>query len=954
MNIKRILALLLAAAMLGTMPVLADGGEEPAPDDLFLLGESSEYGDVDILDDPYDDGEDFAYVPEESTPFMVAPLYEEDEFYSEDASFSSMGMTADGGGSLFDPRGSGYLNNVRNQGSWNTCWAIAAMTAAEMNGISYGLLNNDPDLSERHLLYFLAHQADDPLGNSSGDYNTNPTFWFKSGGNPVVAAMTLASWHGAASESATGTPYSGLSGSDYVDSKYAYTDVLHLENTYSVDLSTSAGREALKSMIPVYGGAVLQLYYDSAYLFAGSPSQSSAGTTDSSTPASKDAEGSMDKPATDAADPEATAAPAPLTEEPETVQTEAAQAAVDPGEPVILPEESFEDAAETPQETTEAPQEVTGEQTGEAPGADPAIDPAGDVPVITDPPTPEPMEDGSGEAELTEADDILSGLPEEIVPPEESESAALDGAAEEAVIWDDTGAAEEDSSLDDKAEDGFSPDDAMAVDGNAADFTVCYYQNARTGTNHEVVIVGWDDSYPRQNFGYSSKGAVPPKNGAWLCRNSHGSTWQGGDGYFWVSYYDASVSAVTDGSIHKARATVFEFGSSGNYQHNYEYDGAAVLGYVNDSIGGKGVSTQNASGSTRRSYANIFTANGNSAERGSENLRAVSTYTYGPGVSYTVKVYTGLKDALNPASGTLAAETSGTFSYAGFHTVTLPEAVTLRQNERFSVVFTVGRDNNSALYVPACYTSTNWYSVNDSQTGQSFVSLDGSSWTDCKGLKNAPNVRIKAYTDDGDVLEDPPAVDPSAAFPFTDVSESAWYYGDVETCWRSGLLKGMTDTTFVPGGTATRAQIVAVLHRLSGNGAPEQSTVSFGDVSAGAWYYDDVRWAESLGIINGSDDDGDGVFSFRPNDSITRQEFMTVLYRYAKQQNADVSATDSLSAFSDSGKVSGWARDAVVWSVGSGLQKGMNDSSGNLILSPAGKVTRAQLAAFLNRFSAML
>ena len=160
MNIKRILALLLAAALLGSLPALAEGGEEPAPDDLFLLGDSSEYGEVDILDDPYDDGEDFAYIPEESIygdedvwdDIQVMPVQEEDQFYSEDALYAAIteedqfysedalyaGITADGGGNLYDPRGSSYLLSVRNQGSWNTCWAVAAMTAAEWEALCDG------------------------------------------------------------------------------------------------------------------------------------------------------------------------------------------------------------------------------------------------------------------------------------------------------------------------------------------------------------------------------------------------------------------------------------------------------------------------------------------------------------------------------------------------------------------------------------------------------------------------------------------------------------------------------------------------------------------------------------------------------------------------------------------------------------------------------------------------
>ena len=193
----------------------------------------------------------------------------------------------------------------------------------------------------------------------------------------------------------------------------------------------------------------------------------------------------------------------------------------------------------------------------------------------------------------------------------------------------------------------------------------------------------------------------------------------------------------------------------------------------------------------------------------------------------------------------------------------------------------------------------------------------------------------------------------TGGMPFTDVVKGAWYYSDVEASWTKGLVNGMTDTTYVPGGTATRAQIVAVLHRLSGNAAPTASSVAFDDVTKGSWYYDDVRWAQSLGIINGSDDNNDGVYSFRPNATITRQEFMTILFRYAKQTGKTTSQTTSLASFPDASKVSSWASEAMSWSVASGLQKGVADSSGTVKLDPSGTVTRAQLAAFLNRFSGM-
>ena len=840
MKLRRFLALLLAAALLGGLPAFAAADEAPLPEGEFALGEASEYGELTIEDD--------AAPAMTAAPQLRSPMLR-----------SAVPQSDGSAPSRCDPReDGGCLTPVRTQGAFNTCWAVAAVGAAEADGLTNGLLTTSAqatDLSERHLIYFFSHQADDPLGNSSQDYNVNPAFWINSGGNPVIATMALACWHGAADEAATGSPYSGLSADDFLDPAYAYADELHLENTYAVDISTDSGRSALKSMILEHGGAVLCLYYKVSYLFAGTPS-----------------------------------APG---EDPDPIEDPILDGS---GEP--LDEASGEDA----------------EPAAVPDGSDTADD--GEAEAVPEEPEEAPAEE-LPEPERPEEADVTEGPedPDPVDPPEggepSGETAGLDGAPE----------AEEEPRGDGAAEGGY---------------TVCYYQNTTTTTNHEVLVVGWDDDYPAENFGLSSAGAAPAQNGAWLCRNSHGPAWAGGDGYFWVSYYDVSVSAPTGGSI-SGRATVFEFASPDNYDNNYEYDGAAILGYVNDSVDGKGVSTASAGADTRRWYANVFTARANNAPRGTESLRAVSTYTYRANVSYTAQVYTDLADPADPASGTLAAEVSGTFAYAGYHTVALPEPVRLEEGEAYSVVFRVGRASDNSIYVPACTTSSNWRSTNETLAGQSFVSLNGADWLDCVGLKNEPNVRIKAFTDNL-----------AAVFPFADVSESAWYYSDVEESWLKYLVNGTSADTYEPDAAATRAQVVTVLWRLEGEPAPA-GAADFSDTEAGTWYADAVAWAAENGIVNGY---GDGCF--RPGTVITRQEYMAVLCRYAAYKGLDTSARTDLVGYRDAADVGEWAKDAVSWSIASGVMQGVESSSGVIRLDPRGSVTRAQLAAFLNRFSDML
>ncbi len=271
MTIKRAAALLLALALTLGAAMPAWGEELVLPDDLYTLVESSESGDI-------------GYAGGDTAPALFAARSAEpvtDVVVTD-------GDTADGDPSAYDPRGTAILPPVRDQGAWNTCWVVSAVAAAEVCGLKRGLLTtgaDDTNLSERHIVYFLSHQSEDPLGNSSNDYNTTPSFWIVSGGNPVIAAMTLASWHGAASETETDSPYAGLTSNDTLSADDAYAASLRLKNMLLTDLATAGQRDALKDMILAYGGAVVCFYYSVGYLFSGSPSEAAGETpvTDGST-----------------------------------------------------------------------------------------------------------------------------------------------------------------------------------------------------------------------------------------------------------------------------------------------------------------------------------------------------------------------------------------------------------------------------------------------------------------------------------------------------------------------------------------------------------------------------------------------------------------------------------------------------------------------------------------------
>ena len=177
--------------------------------------------------------------------------------------------------------------------------------------------------------------------------------------------------------------------------------------------------------------------------------------------------------------------------------------------------------------------------------------------------------------------------------------------------------------------------------------------------------------------------------------------------------------------------------------------------------------------------------------------------------------------------------------------------------------------------------------------------------------------------------------------PFTDVSDSDWFYDPVCYVYSQGLMTGTSATTFEPNTHLSRAMLVAVLHRLEGS--PAASAGDFSDVADGDWYAQAVNWAASVGVVNGFDDG-----TFQPNAAITREQMAAILRNYAAYKGLDVTAAGDLATYSDAASVSAWAKDSVEWAVGSGLLGGYEDST----LCPQGTTTRAEVASVLQRYLA--
>ena len=175
---------------------------------------------------------------------------------------------------------------------------------------------------------------------------------------------------------------------------------------------------------------------------------------------------------------------------------------------------------------------------------------------------------------------------------------------------------------------------------------------------------------------------------------------------------------------------------------------------------------------------------------------------------------------------------------------------------------------------------------------------------------------------------------------FTDVPGSAWYCEAAYYVNDHGLMQGTGHFTFSPELTTTRAMIVTILHRLEGE--PQAPGSPFTDVAASAWYGKAVAWASANGIVNGYT-----KTTFAPNDPITREQMAAILYRYAAYRRIGVSEKADLSRYTDAGRISAYAKDAMAWANAKGLIAGTSETT----LAPNGSATRAQVATIFMRLN---
>lgn len=228
--------------------------------------------------------------------------------------------------------------------------------------------------------------------------------------------------------------------------------------------------------------------------------------------------------------------------------------------------------------------------------------------------------------------------------------------------------------------------------------------------------------------------------------------------------------------------------------------------------------------------------------------------------------------------------------------------------------------------------NTNTDSGSNSSGSSGGSSNSGSSNTDTN--VGSDDSLIENDTEDG-IIEQP-----EFNMSFIDVKSDAWYYNAVKYVCEKGIMVGISDTKFAPDISTTRGMFVTMLYRLENEPNIEHEDV-FDDVKSSDYYYNAVYWAKQHNIVTGV-----SKTKFDPNNNITREQMITMLYRYAIFKGYDVDKLSNLVNFKDVYEISEYALNPFKWAVEANIITGLN----NNFISPASNASRGQIATILMRF----
>lgn len=237
----------------------------------------------------------------------------------------------------------------------------------------------------------------------------------------------------------------------------------------------------------------------------------------------------------------------------------------------------------------------------------------------------------------------------------------------------------------------------------------CYMGSEKP--NHDVVIIGWDDNYPKENFNVDLEG-----DGAFICQNSWGNEF-GDDGFFYVSYYDTNIGT------HNEVYTGVE--NPDNYDNIYQSD---LCGWV----GKMGYDKEDMYG------ANVFTATSD------QNIKAASFYATASDTSYELYIVNDFKDEYSFADRKKVAE--GTLENAGYYTIKFDEEVPVTEGERYAVVLHINTPESTHPMAIEYDSGESYLKDVDLDDGEGYISYDGAAFINVKEKQDC-NLCIKTFSD---------------------------------------------------------------------------------------------------------------------------------------------------------------------------------------------------------------
>ncbi|MCI9493554.1 MAG: cell surface protein [Lachnospiraceae bacterium] len=243
---------------------------------------------------------------------------------------------------------------------------------------------------------------------------------------------------------------------------------------------------------------------------------------------------------------------------------------------------------------------------------------------------------------------------------------------------------------------------------NSEKYAYCYAGAEKP--NHEIMIIGWDDNYPKENFLMEVE-----DDGAFLCQNSWGKGF-GDDGVFYVSYYDVNIG------LHGVVYTRID--ETDNYGRIYQSDlcgWVGQLGYNKDSVYG----------------ANVFTAKSN------ETLKAAGFYATGKETSYELYVVNQFEGIESLGQRVLVA--SGSLANAGYYTIDFEKECQVEEGEKYAVVLHITTPG-SAHPMAIEYAADERTEQVDLEDGEGYISSSGAKWESAE-KKQKCNLCLKVYSD---------------------------------------------------------------------------------------------------------------------------------------------------------------------------------------------------------------